>query len=358
MGARRPMAGNRHPYDWLNAAEEGQLVDFLSHLCADAAEISEVVFVGDILDNWICPHDEAPPTFTEILSAHPQVVAAVNALLARGVRLVFLEGNHDMYLTEAELETVFTPSVNLKYYPEFYLNEGVYAVHGHSFDPFNKRVTGGPGNYPGLPLGYFMSRIVATKKAVTNSSRRSLVELIEGFIESLSVNNPLAVAVFDAVLHDANLDENITFLMPDRTVITYAEVRNAFAGSPVSASIADLRPFAKTLAENHKAPNGFKDVGLVVCGHTHDALVGLLEPDGYIGDGTANLPVYANSGTWAGSDDSYKAPTYIEVEPDSGDSKLIFVRRMIWEDGAPHKKGEESFSLPGGNVIWTTPGPN
>ncbi|MFQ5480055.1 MAG: UDP-2,3-diacylglucosamine diphosphatase [Thermodesulfobacteriota bacterium] len=359
LGALRSPATSRFPYDWLSDTEGNILLSFLQYLHAHESTLDELVINGDFLDTWICPHDEAPPSVNDILSAHPLVVASFNALLARGVSLVFLEGNHDMYLKKAELETFFTPSANLKFYPEFYLNKGVYALHGHEFDPFNKRPALDTGDYRRYPLGYFISRIVATQKALTDSDKKPIFEIIKGVVTAAIDNESLALAIFNAILKKAGLPKNTTFIMPGGTSVTADEVRAVFAGSPVSARIEDLEPDVRTLAENHRDAGNFPDVGLVICGHTHDALVKVLAPSGYAVEDALNLPVYANSGTWIGSDQSpVIAPTYIEVEAEENDLKQINVRRMKWVGGLPvSTNANETFTLPGGEVIWTTPGP-
>jgi len=358
MGAQRQPLGARSPYDWLNEDEGNTLLGFLQYLHANETNLSELVIVGDFLDTWVCPHDEPPPTFVEILAAHPHIINAMNALLTRGVRLVFLEGNHDMYLTRSELVTVFPPSADLAFYPDFYLRDGVYAIHGHSFDSFNNRPAGTTPNISGYPLGYFITRIVATKKALTNSSKRPIVEVIEHFIHNVLHNTGSALAVFDAILEDVGLDVNTTFLMPHGTLVTVSEIKSAFADVHVSTSIADLRPFAEELARTHQASNGFQDVGLVVCGHTHGALTVELDLVDGGDDDFAYTQVYANSGTWIGSAENLViTPTYIEVEPDESDDQLIRVRRMNWKNGGPEERETKFFTLPGGNVIFTSPSP-
>jgi len=356
LGALRPPAGARFPYDWLNTEEDYTLVNFLKYLHDNESNLSELVIVGDFLDTWVCPHDEQPPTFVEILTAHPHIINVMNALLASGVRLVFLEGNHDMYLTRSLLDTVLHPSANLEYYPDFYLSGGVYAIHGHSFDTFNSRPSGAAANISGLPLGYFVSRIVATKKALTNSSKRPIVEVIEHIIRNVLHNQGSAVGVFDALLEDAGLDENITFKMSGGTPVTVPEVRAAFADVTVSASIADITPFAKSLVENTDSTDGFPDRALVLCGHTHGALMVPLDLSDFDVGGFDYTQVYANSGTWIGSEENpVITPTYIEVEPDESDDQLIRVRRMNWKNGAPRHIDTMFFTLPGGNVVLTSP---
>ncbi len=358
LGARRTPAGARFSYDWLSDVEDNILVSFLRYLHDNEGDLDELVIAGDFFETWICPHDETPPVFTEILAAHGQVVSAINALLTRGVSIVFLEGNHDMYLEKNVLQSVFTPSTNLSFYPEFYLKDGVYVLHGHEFDPFNSRPVLDTGDFRRYPLGYFISRIIATQKALTDSFKKPIFKVIKDVLAAALDNESLAVAIFNAILQESPLESNPGFIMPGNVAVRADEVRAALADNAVSARIEDLEPDVQTLAQNHRDSNNFPDIGLVVCGHTHGALVKLLEPSGYVAGDSADLPVYANSGTWIGSDEVPRiVPTYIEVQADGHDDRLIYVRRMNWVEGAPvSTNGNESFALPGGSVVWTTDG--
>ena len=39
-------------------------------------------------------------------AAHPEIVGSIKALLSKGVKVIFLEGNHDMYLSQKDLGRV------------------------------------------------------------------------------------------------------------------------------------------------------------------------------------------------------------------------------------------------------------
>ena len=109
MGAGRKPKKNRHSYDWLGPDEAKVFADFLKYLIDDA-ETEEVVLLGDTMDNWVCPVDEEPPTFDEIINA-PQnkaIVTNLGMLAAhKEKKLMYMPGNHDMQITRDILLKTF-----------------------------------------------------------------------------------------------------------------------------------------------------------------------------------------------------------------------------------------------------------
>ncbi|VAV83687.1 hypothetical protein MNBD_DELTA01-961 [hydrothermal vent metagenome] len=326
MGPRRDPVSPRFVYDWLSKAEAERLANFLDHIKDNEAADTEVVLVGDVLDNWICPYDEEPPTFKEIFDANPEVVAGIKGLLGKGMKVTFLEGNHDMYLSQADLDAVFGSHANLKCL-ESYNERGIHAEHGHSFDSFNVKAQGGGANKD-LPLGYFISRVVATKQANEDVSKEPICKIVKKVATALVDGDSLAVSVFDAIMEDAGINKNAAFIMQGGDVVTVAEVRDAYKKTKLGLSVADLRPKAETLSL------GDDDVKLVIFGHTHGKVLDPLdlenEADPLFSPYTK---VYANSGTWIEG----RAPTYIEVDVDQKDSRLNYISLMEWKDGATRK---------------------
>ena len=48
-----------------------RLINFLNKTILEKeSEIKDLVLVGDIFDDWVCPPDEAPPTFNEIFQSN------------------------------------------------------------------------------------------------------------------------------------------------------------------------------------------------------------------------------------------------------------------------------------------------
>jgi len=334
MGPRREVVSPRFDYDWLTRDEAVRLGSFFEYIKDNEAADTEVILVGDILDNWICPYDETPPSFQEIFDANPEVVSGIKGLLGKGMKVTFLEGNHDMYLSQADLDAVFEGSVNVKY-AESYKDRGIHAEHGHSFDPFNVKLQG-DGVIDGLPLGYFISRAVATKHATEDSSKEPICEIIKKAGAALLGGDSVAVSVFDAIMEDAGMDGSAAFVMPGGGAVTVAQVRAAYEDTVVELSVADLRPRAKTLSLAED------DVKLVIFGHTHGKVIDALDLENPAEPRLSEYTkVYANSGTWVKG----KVPTYIEVKVDKKDNHLNYISLMKWDGGVASKVGSRFFSF-------------
>jgi UDP-2,3-diacylglucosamine pyrophosphatase LpxH len=96
----------KHTYHWLSDKQIGNLSSFLDSLLIRRPD--ELVIVGDLLDNWVCPIDITPPSMSEILhAAHNRpIIDGLNKLMDAGAKLVFVGGNHDQLVTAADLREV------------------------------------------------------------------------------------------------------------------------------------------------------------------------------------------------------------------------------------------------------------
>jgi len=78
---------------------KARLVNFLTKsILGKESEIRDLVLAGDIFDDWVCPPDEAPPTFQEIFDANPEIMDALRAIAKNRINLYYLWGNHDYSL--------------------------------------------------------------------------------------------------------------------------------------------------------------------------------------------------------------------------------------------------------------------
>lgn len=277
---------------------------------------------------------KSPPSFEEIFAANNKITGALGVLLQKGMSVSFVEGNHDMHLTQEDLDKAFGKFDNLNY-AENYHDNGVYAAHGHSFDPFNER-TQDPKALYNFPLGYFISRIVATKQATENSDKKPIIEIVEGAIKAGLGDGSVAIAVFDALLKDAGMGDNPAFIMADGNEVMASDVRTAYRDTRTALSIADLKPKAEYLSRDRD------DIKVVIFGHSHDKVLDPLDPENPADPAGVfdYTKVYANCGTWSAD----KAPTYVEVEPDENPSKSDQVRMMEWKNGAPHRLDTNFFT--------------
>ncbi|GAB61973.1 MAG: hypothetical protein DWB56_02185 [Candidatus Jettenia sp.] len=107
IGAKRVPRESRYAYDWLSPSRTKMLEDFLRYL-ATVKDIEEIVLLGDIMDNWVYPVYEIPPTFEEIIESpdNKHVFAALKDLAARK-KVIYMPGNHDMLITKECVDEKF-----------------------------------------------------------------------------------------------------------------------------------------------------------------------------------------------------------------------------------------------------------
>ena len=85
---------------------EKRLVNFLNKSVLEKEkEIKDLVLAGDIFDTWVCPPDEAPPTFKAIFESNPKIMTALKAIANSGINLYYLSGNHDYSLAKSEIQS-------------------------------------------------------------------------------------------------------------------------------------------------------------------------------------------------------------------------------------------------------------
>jgi UDP-2,3-diacylglucosamine pyrophosphatase LpxH len=345
MGAgRKPKSKNSYPYDWLGSMEAKRFADFLDHL-ANSEDVQEVILLGDIMDNWVCPVDEVPPTFDEIVKAsHNRGIVRNLRTLAKHkeIRLVYMPGNHDMAVTREFIEKAF-PGVA---FGGSAANESVYrtsrllAEHGSAHAMFNAP---DPINNSRsrLPLGYFISRCDATKASKTGRSHRHYWTYIDDFLELLGPEK-IPESVFEAVLEEAGLPDDAEIKMypvaGKAKSINAREVKAKYAdlyeqwkthhgpGMAFKAVMAEIG-YLGDLADNISKKG---DTNIVIFGHSHDSE---LDKDSWFVEDR----IYANCGTWC---EDKKAPTFVETEKDE-EQRKHYVRLMAWEDCKQKELGKE-----------------
>ncbi len=347
-GAGRSL-GKQFVYDWLGENEAKEFASFLNFLTADA-QAEEVIFLGDTMDNWVCPVDEPPPTFDEILTA-PHNAAIVKGIgaLSEKKRVVYMPGNHDMQAT---------PDVIAKYFPKVvfggsaqhksrYRTSRLLAEHGSAYAMFNAP---DPINNPRnrLPLGYFISRVAATKAARTGDAKRHYWTYVDDLLEILGPQT-LAQSVFEAVLEEAGLPDDVEIVMAKKeglegatATISASEVKQKYANlydqwqsnygkgmafKAVMAEIGYLGDLADYLSKKG-------DTKIIIFGHSHDSE---LDKDSWFVEDR----IYANCGAWC---DEEKPRSYIVTEKDDK-ARVYYVRLMEWKDGKGVKVKEESVEL-------------
>lgn len=351
VGAGRSL-GSDKVYDWLGQAEADNFACFLEYLNKQD-DVEEIILLGDTLDNWVCPIDELPPTFDEILDAsHNQTLVHKLKTLTENKKVIYMPGNHDMQVKKEVLQQE-------KYFPQIiyggsafnksrYRTSRLLAEHGSAYAMFNAP---DPINDPRsrIPLGYFISRVAATKVARTGYGKRHFWTYIDDLLELLGPQK-LPQSVFEAVMEEANLREDAEILIgtEDRTpkgkpiTINAKVVKEKYANlyeqweshygkgmafKSVMAEIGYLGDFA-----DHLSKKG--DTTIIIFGHSHDSE---LDKDSWFVDDR----IYANCGAWC---DEEKPCSFIETQKNNQDGEYR-VRLMRWEQGHAKEVKRESIEL-------------
>lgn len=306
-------------------------------------DVREVVINGDFLDDWYLPlayprYDDPAKFYRQLIANNQTVVDALNRLIKKGIKLVYVPGNHDMLLESGILDEVLPGIVQARDAKGLgaYVTgdrQEVLIEHGHRYDVFsapdsvsNKELC--PNGETLLPPGYFYARVAASwvlqgrpviKKIypvitdipdpVTNpdqygaylyynvfSSEFARLTQIEGFEEKVF---DLGIACFDGsysiqdfypvqqqggTISAPLLYKNFQRTWDERQKRNQVAVKNSFA----EAAAGTLSPdYYFEQAKKQYLQNPDKSIDVVVFGHTH-------LPDMR----TVGGKTYVNEGTW------------------------------------------------------------
>lgn len=338
-------------YSWLvNHADD--LANFLAGL-EERDDVAEVVILGDLVDQWVVPMKNTPNTFADVLSAgnNAAIVAALRSLCANpGLKVTYVTGNHDMLSFEAEnkatLEAVFpglqivSDSPGMGAYTK---NDVIWAEHGHRYTMFNAPDTWSHrGSH--LPLGYFISRMAATKSVASGQvvttpdllgqfikkqgKLSNTTGTLSGTTEKLSntkgvFSDAFIIGVFDAIAlwcgvrpwNKFTMDDMDAFLTDPwalRISLMYDKIYSRWPVrqdrvSPIEAVLDDMGCLNSAANLIFEMPARLRDKypftpRIILFGHTHQATFQY-----HAGDAGT---IYANTGTWIDK----KPMTWVEIE--------------------------------------------
>ena len=340
-----------YPYGWFHK-NIPKLVTFLTAQFNNP-DVAQVVVLGDLFDEWVIPTNQDPLVSFQAICDCPDNSPVVNALkqLAAGGRLTYVPGNHDMVLSAAKpdenqkfVETVF-PGINL---PDdrVYQSDKLVAEHGNYYCIFNAPDTWtNPSSR--LPLGYYMSRLVAYKVNQTGANQ-DYHDILKKFVLEFKDDPNFIEALFLAIAQDANLngaapiDMKGIFGFPS-TVGGIASLykhlidewrRNRPDLGWELALIGDIGDLSWAADHTYFSLFG-SDKDIVIFGHTHEADLRkhyILAAASGVADIHVDLPcraIYANSGTWV--DTAKPSCTYVETQIDAAAGRH-YVRVKAYPD--------------------------
>jgi UDP-2,3-diacylglucosamine pyrophosphatase LpxH len=348
---------------WINEHIE-PLADFLITLNA-RNDIAELVILGDLLDDWMVPIDDAPSTFQQILTAthNAPVVTALQKICDNPfIKVTYVTGNHDLLSfqpqAKALIESTFSGIVISSEDPglgDYTIDNVLWAEHGHRYSLFNSPdIWSHSGSH--LPLGYFVTRLVASQSEA-NGTLYTSPDIIEQFVNRNLKGLPksadrdlLIAAIFDAIALWAGKGPGDKFIMdgkdkfvknPTVAGITrmYSPIMTNWSGRqnivlPDMALLNEVGYMINSALLLLSMPTRIKQYypftpRIVLFGHTHKAFFWQR-----IGWPSA---IYVNTGTWIDG----KPMTWVEVDIQD----LRFNRRSytvsLWYEGqtSPSKSG-------------------
>lgn len=383
--------GANAPVNWYQqSVHEPYLAAVLTYLRDTASEIDELIVLGDLFDLWTYLPTQRPASFNDVLLANPKIFGGAGeagllreVLAALGDRATFMNGNHDMTVTQADLNQISgkNGAVLQRIDQMTYAPKGgggkVVCTHGHIFSVFCAPFAG--GLLGTLPIGYFVTRLAAQwdKQQIDENphkyrsvadmpnagtptgwsfSRKNVDRILDGILHG---QEGLAELLFDVIIGDsADKQRRQKFIMPnggapdapnayDLARTTYKDSYDAWVAwadrypdifgdptfdppGPFALGKVDfddsLLHFAKILGESHK---------VVVMGHTH-APEDERDTPRYIHPFEKSL--YVNCGFNCPSKpdmfrpDNPKHPTFVELEVDAEakvcTAKVRYVQRL------------------------------
>lgn len=365
--ARSLDEGKYRPYGWLNANKAIELASFLRKV-ADPAKIDEIVMLGDVIDTWVCPIDVKPQDTESILKSwqnKPIIDSLVDAI-GKNIKVTYVIGNHDM-LIDVEVLKKNIPGIIFIGYgegmsPGIYRSGNLLGEHGNIFTMFNA-----PDRensiFQNLPLGYFVSRIAASKivdtglndifesivhdheeleEMVKKTYRKANVSKAKDFLRKRETLPEIVIDTICALRGIKKEDMNKPMIvMPDNKKVSVQFVKEKYADlyRQWANKYGDDYAFQAFYAESGHlsfAANRLLDkmeVNIVLFGHTHIK-------KGKRGE--RENTIYANTGTWC--DNPKKPFTYVESQKDL-ENKVHRIRLMKWNNGKMTQLKKEEIPL-------------
>ena len=362
------------PYAWLKTNTTA-LATFINQV-NEREDVSEMVILGDLLDDWIETVENNPHTFYDILVStnNAEVITALQAICQNPeITVTYVVGNHDLLSFEPENKTAITnilPGLNIVSdspgLGAYTKNNVIWAEHGHRYCMFNAPDIWSRTNGH-LPLGYFISRIAASKSARENKVYTTM-DAIDTLVkspgsyyippagqENVVFNDEFINALFDAfalvwggywpwdtfnmgavdnftnnpsILTIGNTFDGIYSNWPSRMdrVNPYEAVWNEVGHLSSAANLLFEMP--DRIRTNYPfVPR------IVLFGHTHKAAF-------YYHCDTTNS-IYANTGTWVDG----IPRTWVEIEINHAGNK-DFYTVSLWCDGESAPRQSATLDTP------------
>jgi len=355
-------------YSWL-IDHAGTLAQFLNDVNA-RDDVSELVILGDLLDQWVSPVENFPHSFSDVLAAdtNREIVKALQAVCDnQELQVTYVVGNHDMLSFEDDnknqIQAVF-PRLNIisdsPGLGAYTRNNVIWAEHGHRYTMFNAPDTWShSGSH--LPLGYFISRLAATKSARSGQAIAT-PDLLTDFVQRYSgtgaesiFDDAFIIALFNGialwcevwpwdVFTMSGLDSFATDPLVEQVALWYDGIYSGWPScqdivTPQDAVLNDVGMLGNTADLIFQMPDNLKDKypftpKIILFGHTHKAAFEV--------DSGETETIYVNTGTWIDG----KPMTWAEIEITDGDSDEKIYTVSLWYYGEAKARQTATLTVP------------
>jgi UDP-2,3-diacylglucosamine pyrophosphatase LpxH len=347
------------------------------------SNVTSLVLNGDVFDFWLLPLNQSHPSREATLKNGLDPAAGFNMekfreslhAAASSVHTVHADpGNHDMWL-EADLLQDFLGNSSYVVWDQDGLRRwGMSFEHGHRHTLFNMPTPDGR-----MPIGYFVTRVVATYACVSQGRVSNWVaSAVNAILGTYIVNN----AAVDLLSYSYFFKKLLIHIIasaagqgvPDFFHVPITGVRNSFQrplahdnisnytlGHFVNDYAGTVAQFASTLGDETVASmiladmngasldtavaQGSIDESVVVVGHTHVPEMHIVPRDNPHISITPDVLV-ANAGAWVADDSGHFHHTYVDIITDD----IV--------DDYPECYTEANGTDYRGRMSWTTHGAN
>lgn len=353
------------------------LIQFLKRL-QNTRDVRELVIAGDFLDEWYLPvyyprYTDQRQFYMDVIANNQDVINELNNVIASGIKLVYVIGNHDMTLEAGILQEAIPGIVqanDAKGLGAYYTGDRneIVIEHGHRYDVFSAPDTVTNAELAGndrtiFPAGYFYARYAATwvlegKPVIeknlpvvtkvpdksdadqygaylyysilkTVSSRMTPKEALDekifdmrvsGFDDAYSFLDFYPAQQEDGTISAPVLFRNIQRTWADRQAINRVKVPGSFIEAV--AGTLDWRYFSEQ-AKTQYLDNPDESVDVVVFGHTHVPVYQDMGGGKY----------YLNDGTWIDHNSNVPEATRTFAVITTGEAVTAGLYRYM-EDGS------------------------
>lgn len=258
------------PYSWFK--NPTALVNFLNQTANDNT-VEELVLLGDIVDTWLYPVDIKPFTFFQIMKQWDDtVVPALKNCITKIPNVYYINGNHDMSITQADWDTLAVGSKRVQWisyndYNQKYPNLR-HLEHGNAVDMFNAQ-DNSDDTLAGFPLGFYITRMVAST-GDRKGAFQKIINIIEEWLRIIKAD-PTKLEALEAIDRRIPIGKGLVTMiiggLEDYTgVKDYAKIRFADHSIDNKYTVHDVKGKYWTLLgrwwEQYRSPEQIKNVML------------------------------------------------------------------------------------------------